>query len=58
MNKASLPKITQYFHLQTLMLFSHSVVPNSLLPHGPQRTRLPCPSLSPRAYSNSCPLSR
>ena len=30
---------------------------NSLQPHGLQHTRLPCPSLSPRACSNSCPLS-
>ena len=28
------------------------------LPHGLQHARLPCPSPSPRAYSNSCPLSR
>ena len=27
-------------------------------PHGLQHTRLPCPSPSPRACSNSCPLSR
>ena len=26
-------------------------------PHGLQHVRLPCPSPSPRAYSNSCPLS-
>ena len=31
---------------------------NSLLHHGLQHTRLPCPSPTPRAYSNSCPLSR
>ena len=30
---------------------------NSLWPHGLQHTRLPCPSPSPRACSNSCPLS-
>ena len=30
----------------------------ALLPHGLQHTRLPCPSPSPRACSNSCPLSR
>ena len=30
---------------------------DSLGPHGLQHTRLPCPSLSPRVYSNSCPLS-
>ena len=27
-------------------------------PHGLQHTRLPCPSLSPRVCSNSCPLSQ
>ena len=37
--------------------FSHSVVSNSLRPHGLQYTRLPCPSPTPGAYSNSCPLS-
>ena len=31
---------------------------NSLRPHGLQHARLPCPSLSPRVCSNSCPLSR
>ena len=30
----------------------------TLQPHGLQHTRLSCPSLSPRACSNSCPLSR
>ena len=30
----------------------------TLQPHGLQHVRLPCPSPSPRAYSNSCPLSR
>ena len=29
-----------------------------LWPHGLQHARLPCPSLTPRVYSNSCPLSR
>ena len=37
--------------------FSHSVMSNSLRPHGLQHARLPCPSLSPRACSDSCPLS-
>ena len=36
---------------------SHSVVSNSLRPHGLQHTRLPCPSLTPRACSDSCPSS-
>ena len=31
---------------------------DSLWPHGLQHTRLPCPSPSPWAYSNSCPLSQ
>ena len=30
---------------------------DSLWPHGLQHARLPCPSPSPRACSNSCPLS-
>ena len=37
--------------------FSHSVVSHSLWPYGLQHTRLPCPSPTPGAYSNSCPLS-
>ena len=37
--------------------FSHSVVCNSLQPHGLQHARPPCWS-TPRAYSNSCPSSR
>ena len=40
-----------------LLLFSHSVVSDSLSPYGLQHARLPCPSLSTRACSNSCPLS-
>ena len=31
---------------------------NSLWPHGLQHAMLPCPSLSPRVCSNSCPLSQ
>ena len=38
--------------------FSHSVVSDTLQPHGLQHARLPCPSPTPRAYSNSCPLSQ
>ena len=38
--------------------FNHSVISNSLQPHGLQHTRLPCPSPTPGACSNSCPLSR
>ena len=35
--------------------FSHSVMSNSLPPHGLQHARLPCPSPTPGACSNSCP---
>ena len=38
--------------------FSHSVVSDSLQPLGLQHTRPPCPSPTPRVYSNSCPLSQ
>ena len=38
--------------------FSHSVVSNSLWPHGLQHARLPCPSPTTGVYSNSCPLSQ
>ena len=44
--------------MKWLLLFSLSVVSNSLQPHGLQHIRLPCPSPSPIACSNSCPLSR
>ena len=35
---------------------AHSCL-DSLRPHGLQHTRLPCPSPTPRACTNSCPLS-
>ena len=37
--------------------FSHSVVSDSLQLHRLQHARTPCPSPTPRVYSNSCPLS-
>ena len=40
-----------------LLLFSASIVSNSLRPHGLQHARLSCPSPPPRACSKSCPLS-
>ena len=39
------------------VLFSRSVVSNSLQPHDSQHVRPPYPSQTPRVYSNSCPLS-
>ena len=44
-------------HLSSVQ-FSRSVVSNSLRPHGLQHTRLPCPSPTPGAYTNSCSLSQ
>ena len=38
--------------------FGHSVMSDSLRSHGLQHTRLPCPSPTPRACSNSCPLTQ
>ena len=38
--------------------FNRSVTSNSLQPHGQKHTRLPCPSPTPGACSNSCSLSQ
>ena len=38
--------------------FSCSAISNYLWPHGLQHPMLPCPSPTPGACSNSCPLSR
>ena len=38
--------------------FSCSVMSDSLQPHGLQHASLPCPSPTPKVYSNSCPLSQ
>ena len=40
-----------------LVQFSHSVMSDSLRPRGLQPDRPPCPSSTPRVYSNSSPLS-
>ena len=37
--------------------FSHSVMSDSLQPHGPQHSRPPCPSPTPGVHPNPCPLS-
>ena len=53
--------VTSIFDGNTLSVSSvqssHSVMSDSLRPHGLQHARPPCPSPSPRVYSNSCPLS-
>ena len=41
-----------------LAQFSHSIVSDSLKPNGFKHTRLPCPSQTPRACSDSCCLSQ
>ena len=46
--------IRKFFTFQ----FSCSVMSDSLWPHGPQLTRLPCPSPSPRVCLSSCPLNQ
>ena len=38
--------------------FSHSVLSDSLQPHGLQHARPPCPWPTPGVYPNSCPSSR
>ena len=48
---------TNVFQLSSVQ-FSRSVMSSSLQPHGLQNARPPCPSPTPRVYSNSWPLSR
>ena len=51
-------KVKRIQHRQTTSIqFSPSVVSDSLRLHGLQHARLPCPSPTPWAYSNSCPSS-
>ena len=61
----TLKSLLQHYSSRALILrciqlvqFSRSVVSDSLRPHESQHARLPCPSSTPRAYSNSCPLSQ
>ena len=44
-------------HTQISVQFSCPVVSDSLRPQGLQHARLPCPSPTPSACSNTCPLS-
>ena len=50
--------LSELIFLINSLLFSHSVISNSLWSHGLQHTRPPCPSPLPRACLNSCPLSQ
>ena len=47
------PVLTPYW---SSVQFSHSVVSDSLRPHGLQQARPPCPSPTPRVHPNPCPL--
>ena len=46
-----------YVYALILLLFSHSVVSDSLRPHELQHARPPCPSPTPGVHPNPCPLS-
>ena len=48
---------SHFNYRQGSVQFSHSVMSDSLRPHRLQHARLSCPSLIPRACSNSCPSS-
>ena len=48
----------QEYTTKAVSQFSHSVMSDSLRPHGLQHARPPCPSPTHGVYSNSCPLSR
>ena len=52
------PNKFTFWGSEALVQFSHSVMSDSLRPHGLQHARPPCPSTTPRVYSNSCPLSQ
>ena len=51
-------KLIQWYvkYIHASVQFSHSVMSNSLWPHGLQHTRPLCPSPTPKVYSDSCPL--
>ena len=52
-NAANDSKLKPMFFIIVIQLLSS----DSLRPHGLQQARLPCPSPSPRVWSNSWPLS-
>ena len=51
-------KHTACHRVNVSVQFSRSVESDSLRPRGLQHARPPCPSPTPRVYSNSCPSSR
>ena len=52
------PQQNAYIQRNTKVQFSRSVVSDSLQPHELQHARLPCPSSTHGAFSNSCPSSQ
>jgi len=54
-NRGTKRRTTAHF---SWLLLSGPVMSSWLQPVGLQHTRLPCPSLSPGVFSNSCPLSQ
>ena len=57
--KPSLENFEHYFaSVFSSVLFSSSVVSNSLPPHESQHARPPCPSPTPGVHSDSCPSSQ
>ena len=50
--------VGSWYLLLSSVQFSCSVGSDSLQPHEPQHARPPCPSPTPRVYSNSCPSSQ
>ena len=53
-NRASYLTIYIYIYMYHSVQFNRSVMSNSLQPCGLKQTRIPCPSPTPGAYSNSC----
>ena len=56
--KSSLKSLGQELSIASSVQVSRSVVSDFLQPHELQHARLPCPSPTSEAYSNSCPSSR
>ena len=52
------PSVETYCSEKNCCCFSVAQLCLTLWPHGLQHIRLPCPSPTPGAYSNSCPSSR
>ena len=58
MNIRPYPPIFILLHTLLSVQLSHSVVSESLPPHGMQHNRFLCPSPTPGYWSHSCPLSQ